>query len=330
MTGVLPAPAGVASSRSAATGRGRNGLGRRIARNRWAYLFVAPMLILLVTFTLYPILASWGYSFYRWDGYGPLTDFLGFGNFVEAARDPAYWFAFRNTFAFSAVAVFVQVPLALLMALVLNNSHLRGRSIYRTLLFIPVVSTTAVIGVVFSVLLDTNGGPINQILMALGLDNPINFLGSPRTALLCVLAVDLWKGFGITLVYWLAALQTVPADIYDAARVDGANRRNTVVHIVVPMLRPFATVILLLTFISSFAAFDIVQTMTGGGPNGATDIVQTYIYRYAFNPAQFVPRYGFASAAALLFGIVVLVLTAIPMALVRRAQRHSAETEAAA
>lgn len=304
----------------------RPSLWRRVKEHRWHYLFVAPMVILLVAFTLWPIVASWVYGFYDWDGYGPLQDFVGLANYREAAADPAFWRSFLHSFAFCAASVFLQAPLALLFAIVLNNPRLFARNVYRVLLFIPVVSTTAVVGLVFSVLLDTNRGPINAALETLGID-PVNFLGSSSTALVTVIAVETWRGLGITLVYWLAALQTIPAEFYDAASVDGAGRWDTFTTITLPLLKPFAVIILLLTFITSFNAFDIVQTMTGGGPNGSSDIVQTYIYRYAFAPAQFIPRFGFASAAALLFGLVVMVLTAVQVVWVRRARRAASGIE---
>lgn len=288
-----------------------------VVKHRWHYAFTVPMVVSLVLFTLWPIFSSWVYSFYRWDGFGPLENFVGLDNFRASIADPAFWRAFRNTFAFSAASVFVQMPLALLFALVLNNPKLFGRNVYRVLLFIPVVSTTAVVGLVFKVLLDTNRGPANTFLMSLGLDSPVNFLGDSDTALLTVIAVETWRGLGITMIYWLAALQTIPGDVYDAAAIDGAGRWVTLRDVTLPLLKPFAIIILLLTFITSFNAFDIVQTMTGGGPNGASDIVQTYIYRYAFNPENFVARYGFASAAGLAFGLVVMVLTIIQVMIVR-------------
>lgn len=302
--------------------RGRGSLWKRIKLHRWHYLFVAPMVILLAMMTLWPIVASWAYGFFKWDGFGPLKDFVGLDNFVEALGDPAFWNAFGNTFWFAFAAVFVQVPLALLFALVLNNPRLFGRNLYRVLLFIPVVSTTAVIGLVFSVLLDTNRGPINMALETLGLGH-VNFLGSSSTALVTVIAVETWRSMGITMIYWLAALQTVPAELYDAAKVDGAGRIATFRSITLPLLKPFAIIILLLTFVSSFGAFDIVQTMTAGGPNGASDIVATYIYRYAFSPQLFVPRYGYASAAALIFGIIVMVLSVVQLVIVRQTRRRA-------
>lgn len=319
MTLLVP-PAAVEAAADSGPGRRRGRLGREIVKHRWHYLFVAPMAITLVLFTLWPIVASWTYSFYQWDGFGPLEIWVGLDNFAQAIDDPAYWSAFRNTFAFAAASIFVQMPLALLFALVLNNDKLTGRGIYRTLIFIPVVSTTAVVGLVFAVLLDANVGPINAAFGWIGL-GPFNFLGDSATSLWTVIAVETWRGLGITMVYWLAALQTIPRDVYDAAAIDGAGRWKTLRHITLPMLTPFAIIILLLTFVTSFNAFDIVQTMTGGGPNGSSDIVQTYIYRYAFAPDNFVAQYGFASAAALLFGIVVMVLTVIQGGLVRKVRR---------
>ncbi|SEE61307.1 carbohydrate ABC transporter permease [Ruania alba] len=295
----------------------------RIKEHRWHYLFVAPMVILLALFTLWPIVASWAYGFYEWDGYGPLEHFIGLDNYREAAADPSFWQAFGNTFWFSFASLFIQAPLALLFALILNNPRLFARNVYRVLLFIPVVSTTAVVGLVFSVLLDTNRGPINVVLTTLGLE-PVNFLGDSSTALATVIAVETWRGLGITMIYWLAALQTIPGELYEAAKIDGAGRWRTFGSITLPLLAPFAIIIMLLTFITSFNAFDIVQTMTAGGPNGASDIVQTYIYRYAFAPTQFIPRFGFASAAALLFGLVVMVLTFVQVLLVRQARRKAA------
>lgn len=298
-------------------------LRREMRAHRWHYVFLTPMVVLALMFTVWPIVASWVISFFRWDGFGPLDEFVGFDLFVEAVGSPLFWNAFGNTFWFTAVAVVIEMPLALFFALLLNNVRLRGRNIYRVLIFIPVVTTTAVVGVVFAVLLSANGGAVNVLLEAVHIvDGPINFLGSETIALPTVLGVNLWKNVGVTMIYFLAALQTVPQDVYDAAAVDGASRWRTLRHITVPMILPIGMVILLLTVITSFDAFDLVQTMTGGGPNHSTDIIPTYIYRYAFNPEQFLPRYGFASAAALFFGVAVLILTLFVLLSTRWLQRR--------
>jgi raffinose/stachyose/melibiose transport system permease protein len=299
-------------------------LPQRMWRHRWHYLFVLPMIVLYLLFTAWPMVASWVYSLFNWSGYGPMNDFVGLANFRDAFSDPLFWKAFRNTGIFALFAIFVQLPLSLLIAIVLNNSALRGRNIYRVLLFLPVVTTTAVVGVVFAVLLDPSGGPINEFLLnQTFLDRPVNFLGSETLALPTVLVIDMWKGMGVTIVYWLAALQTVPAEMYESARIDGAGRRQIFFRITVPLLAPLGLVILLLTFVTSLNAFDIVKVMTDGGPNGSTEIVQTYIYRYAFQ-AEGTPRFGFAAAVGILFGVAVMLMSLIPV-LMRRWQQQRSE-----
>jgi multiple sugar transport system permease protein len=293
---------------------------RTVARYALDYLFLVPMLVLFVAFTIWPIVATWIYSLYSWDGYEPLQKFVGLANFAEAARDPGYWTAFAHTFTFSIAAIVIQVPLALIIALVLNDRLLYARNLYRILIFLPVITTTAVIGVVFDVLLDPSGGAVNTALQNAHITpQPVEFLSSANLALPTVIGIKLWKDLGITMIYWLAALQTIPSDVYEAARMDGANAWRTLVHITLPLLRPFAAIIVLLTLVSSFAAFDIVQVMTQGGPSHASEIMETYIFRYAFNPESSTPRFGFASAAGVLFGLAVLGLTLLQGAMARRA-----------
>ena len=299
--------------------RRRHGLGRRILEHRWHYLFLVPMVVLFLMFTLWPMIASWYYSFFDWDGLGPAEDFIALQNYTEVLTSPRFWNAFKNSFLFSVVAIFVQMPLTLIFAVILNSPRLRGRSLYRLLLFLPVVTTTAVVGIVFAVMLDPSGGFVNEVLSSIGLiKDPINFLGSETSALPTVLIIDLWKGFGITLIYWLAALQTIPAEIYEAANMDGAGARQVLTQITVPMLVPIAIVILLLTFQSSMNPFDLIQATTKAGPNYATDVVSSYIYRYAFDPEMAAPRYGFACAAGVVFGMFTLILTLIQAPLIRR------------
>jgi multiple sugar transport system permease protein len=167
-----------------------------------------------------------------------------------------------------------------------------------------------VIGIVIAILLDPAGGLVNRILLDTGLvDQPVNFLGSTSTALPTLLSIDVWKGFGITLIYWLAALQTVPKDLQEAAAIDGAGFWRALRFVTLPVVTPIAIVILLLVFQRSLNTFDLVRAVTEGGPDYATDVVPTYIYRYAFDPSLQAPRYGFASAAGVVFGLLTLVVT---------------------
>lgn len=295
--------------KTATTKPRRSNRARRQA-TMWGWIFLIPLVVLFGAFSIWPIVASWGYAFFEWDGVGPPEVFVGLGNFREALNSPGFWNAFKNSFLFSLGALLIELPFALVMALVLNNVMLRGRNIYRLALFLPVVATTAVIGLVISVILSPVGGVVNDLLLGIGLvDRPVNFLGDVNSALPTLIVIDVWKGFGITLIYWLAALQTVPNDLYEAATIDGASPWRQLLHVTVPIITPIAIVILLLTFQRSLNTFDLVQAVTGGGPIYSTDVLPTYIYRYAFDATMAAPRYGFACAVGVLFGLFTLVIT---------------------
>ncbi|WP_248926210.1 carbohydrate ABC transporter permease [Paenibacillus hamazuiensis] len=283
----------------------------------WCYLFILPQLLMFLVFTLYPIAMSYVYSFYRWNGYGPLEEFVGFGNFVETVYDPVFWNAFKNNFVFMVSLVCVQVPLALILAIVLNSSWLKGSAAYRAIFFLPVVTTTAVVGLVMRFIFGAYKGLVNEVLIKLGLlDKPVDWIGSIDTALLIVIVVGIWKSFGMKMIYWLAGLQSLPKEIYEAARVDGANSLHQFRYITVPLLLPVGSVIVLLSAVNALHVFDLVKAMTEGGPAFATDMVDLYIYRYAFSSAG-EARVGFASAAGIFYGIAVLFISLLLGALVK-------------
>jgi ABC-type sugar transport system permease subunit len=292
--------------------------GERRREMLWCYLFILPQLVLFFLFTLYPIVMSYVYSFFRWSGIGPLGEFLGFANYLETISDPLFWNAFKNSFIFMAGVVLIQVPLALLMALLLNAKWLKGSAFYRTIYFLPVVTTTAVVGIVMRFIFGAYKGLINEVLMKVGiLDAPMDWLGSMDTALLVVILVGIWKTFGMKMIYWLAGLQSLPQDIYEAARVDGANVVQTFRHITVPLLIPIGSVIVLLSATNALHVFDLVKSMTEGGPAFATDMVDLYVYRYAFESSG-QARIGFASAAGVFYGIAILFITLLLGAIVKK------------
>ncbi|WP_087569998.1 MULTISPECIES: carbohydrate ABC transporter permease [Paenibacillus] len=292
----------------------------RIRRKKlfYCYLFILPQLVLFLAFTLYPIIMSYVYSFYNWSGFGPLKDFIGFENYVETVRDPLFWNAFKNSFIFMFFLVVIQLPLALLMAITLNSNWLKGATLFRTLYFLPVVTTTAVIGVVMRFIFGSYNGLVNEILMKIGIIGaPIDWLGSMDTALVIVIAVGIWKTFGMKMVYWLAALQSLPKELYEAAKVDGASAVQSFRYITIPLLLPVGSVILLLSTVNALHVFDLVKSMTNGGPAFSTDMVDLYIYRYAFE-GMGMPRSGFASAAGIFYGIAILFISLILGILVKR------------
>jgi ABC-type sugar transport system permease subunit len=303
---------------------GRRGLDRKRVRNLWAYAFVLPQLLLVGAFTLYPIVMTHVYSLYEWPGFGPLDRFVGMRNYTRVIGDELFWNAFQKSFLFMAGTVALQLPLALFIAILLNSERLLGRNIYRTLFFIPVVTTSAVIGVVMRSIFASHDGLVNNGLQLVGLiDRPIRWLAQGDTAMLALILVASWKWLGIKMIMWLAGLQSLPAELYDAAKVDGANYWQTFRYITVPLLIPIGMVVLLFSIVDALTAFDLIFTMTEGGPGFTTEFMELYIYRYAFTSfAGGLPQLGYASAAGVFFGVTVFLISLVLSLLARRASQR--------
>ena len=283
---------------------------RTLRRKLWAYAFILPQLVFFLIFTIYPICMSYVYALFEWTGIGPLEDFVGLRNFKEVIGHPLFWNAFRNSFVFMTGTVVLQLPLALLLAMALNNPKLRGRTFYRTVYFLPVVTTTAVTGAVMQNIFSTNG-LANAVLLRLHIiDEPFGWLVNGHSAMWVIILVGSWKWFGIKMVYWLAGLQSIPQDLYEAAKIDGANRWNQFRYVTIPLLLPVGIVILLLSVVDGLHAFDLIKVMTEGGPGFDTEMVDLYVYRYAFTSmGGGLPRVGYASAAGIFFGLSVFLIS---------------------
>ncbi|NHA67263.1 sugar ABC transporter permease [Phycicoccus sp. CMS6Z-2] len=294
----------------------------RLWRDRWIYVFLLPTLVLYGLYTLWPVAASWWYSLLQWNGFGSPQTFVGLQNYADVFRDSLFWNSFKITFLFMLVTVPVRVLIGLVLAMVLNHPRLPFQRIFRTAFFLPVVTTTAIVGVVMQFVFDPASGPVNLALVDSGLrDQGIDFLGSSSTALWTVMGVHTWKWVGVTMIYWLAALQTVPRDLQEAAQVDGAGTFKVFRHITFPLLMPFLVIITLLTIEQNLQIFDLMLTMTGGGPYYSTEVIEVYIYRWAFTTS--VPQLGFASAAAVIFGVMLLLVGLVQLAGVRAARRRA-------
>ncbi|TDC02050.1 sugar ABC transporter permease [Nonomuraea longispora] len=286
----------------------------------WIWFFLTPTVVLYGLYTVYPIIASYWFSFVEWNGFEAEKTWVGLRNYQDVLADPQFWNSFTVTALFTVVAVPVKVIFSLLVALLLNSPKMPLRSLFRTAFFLPVVTTTAIVGVVMQFVFDPTDGPVNQLLLTLGLvDEGINFLGDSSTSLWTVVGVYVWKWFGVTLIYWLAALQTIPDDVYQAAALDGAGPWSMLRHITMPLLKPFTVIISLLTLESTLKVFDLVLTMTNGGPFYSTEVVEIYIYRWSF--AATTPQLGFASAAAVIFGMFVCLLGLLQLAGIRAARK---------
>lgn len=296
---------------------------RQRRRNLWIYAFLLPTFVLYGMYTLYPMIASYWYSLVEWNGFTAHQRFVGIDNYQAVLADPMFWSAVRITLVFMLIVTPLRVLGAFLLAILLNSPKLPFSAFFRTMYFLPVVTTTAIVGVVMRFVLDPASGPLSVLARMLGLGS-VDLLGSSSSALVTAALIYVWKFFGITLIYWLAALQTVPRDLYEAARIDGANAVQTFRHITLPLLVPFLLIITVLTVEDCFHAFDLMQTMTAGGPFFSTEIIEIYIYRYAF--AATIPQLGFASAAAVLFGLLVLVVVGAQLWLTMLTRRSGARS----
>ena len=304
------------------------GLWRKIRANGWSYLYLAPMFVLVLVFVVYPIFASMAYTLYDWNGIGDPSLFVGLGNFQQTIHDSLFWSSFLHTFIYMIVLVPVQLTLALVLALILNNPKFRFATFYRSVYFIPVVTSPAVVGVIIGLILTNFGDSIDRMLINAHLTKSyIDWLGDPRFALGIIIVVGIWQTLGYNLVYFLAALQTVPAELYEAARIDGASARARFFHITIPMLRSIGLVIVMLAVLGSLQIFDLVQVLTSGGPDFATEVVNTYIFHQAFGGGStgVQPNVGFASAAAFFYGLILLGLGALLAVFFRAAAKRRAE-----
>jgi multiple sugar transport system permease protein len=296
----------------------------RMWADRWIYVFLLPTLTLVGAFTIYPVIASIWFSLLDWNGFERAGTFIGIGNYKELIADPLFWNAFRNTLVFLVLAVPLRVGLALILAVILNKKF-RFVRLFRTAIFLPVVTTAAIVGVVMRYVLDPSGGPLNiALLNSHILGQPLNFLGNASVALYSAVGIWVWKWLGITLIYWLAALQTIPNDVYEAAEIDGATAWDRFRTITVPLLTPFTIIITLITVIEATNIFDLMLTLTGGGPFYATEVIDIFVYRQAFTSN--VPRLGYSSAAAIFFGVCFIVLAIAQIVVLTRIRqrRHDA------
>jgi multiple sugar transport system permease protein len=294
--------------------RQSNSLRRRFRKALPAYLFVLPGMLLFVAWTLYPLLYSFVMSFAQWNLIKP-SRFVGLENYVRALRDPIFWLALRNTLTYTLITVPGQMILGLGMALLLDRP-LRARAFFRTVYYIPVVTSWVVVSLIFTYLYNGQAGLINWVLRdALHLTSQnINWLGEPLTANLAIASLGIWKGIGWTMVIFLAGLQSIPPELYEAAAIDGAGGWTRLRYVTLPLIRQTTLFILVLLTIGGFQVFISVYVMTGGKPVHRTDVLLTYMYSNAF---EFLDL-GYGSALSYLFALMVFSLSMVQIRLLRR------------
>lgn len=270
-----------------------------------AYLFLLPNIIGFVAFTLIPILVACGLCFVKWDFANPM-EFIGMRNFTRLFRDEGFHISLWNTIYFTALSVPITIISALGLAMLLHQK-LKGMKWFRTIFFFPEISSMIAVAVVWNMLFHPTMGPINNILRIIGIQNPPQWTSSVVWALPAVILMTIWKQVGYYMVIYLAGLQSIPEQLYEAATIDGANGWQRFWNITIPMLSPSTFLISVLLIINSFKVFDQIVIMTDGGPGRATYMLVYYIYIQAF---QYF-RFGYASAIAMAMFALVLIITII-------------------
>jgi multiple sugar transport system permease protein len=285
------------------------------------WIFIAPALAALAVFFVVPVACALAMSFTDFDIYA-LADianlrFVGLGNYVRLLQTPLFWQALLNTFYFVVVGVPLSIAVSLGAALLLNSRLVRFKAFYRTALFAPVVTTLVAVAVVWRYLLHTRYGFVNYALAAFGID-PIDWLGDPHWAMPAIIVMSVWKNFGYNMVILLAALQAVPAELYEAARIDGASALRQLRDVTLPALAPVLLMVSILTMAGHFQLFAEPYVMTQGGPAQRTITVLYFMYDEGFKWWSL----GSASAVAFVLFVIMFAVTLLQL----RAARY---TEAA-
>jgi multiple sugar transport system permease protein len=276
--------------------------------------FLAPALVPLAVFFALPVLAAFLLSLTDFDLYalGDLRDlrFVGLDNYARLLQDPGFWRAFANTLYFVGIGAPLSVGASFAAALLLCARSARAQAFFRTVYFVPVVTTLVAVAVVWRFLYHPRLGLANRALAWLGL-SPIDWLGDPAWAMPAIIALAVWKNFGFNMVIFVAGLQSIPERLYEAARLDGATRWQALRHVTLPMLVPTTTFVVLMTLIGHFQLFAEPYVMTGGGPSDATLSIVLLMYEEGFRWWNL----GEASAISVLLFGVVLVATLVARAL---------------
>jgi raffinose/stachyose/melibiose transport system permease protein len=267
-------------------------------------LYVAPALLMVCLFMFWPFLMTFRLSAFRWDLLSPM-EFDGWRNFERIFRDPVFWRSAQNTLFLAFFGPLIQTALALVLAAIITGAG-RFRVIYRTAIFAPAMLALVAVGMIWNLIYNPSFGLLNSGLTAIGLESLTRvWIGDPDTALPSVLAISLWRWTGFNVVIFMAGLQALPEDVYEAAKIDGAGPLRRFLSITIPLIAPFTFLNFLINVIGYIKLFDIVFVTTRGGPDNATSLLATYIYKHAF---EFFNIGTAAAASVVLFCITAIVI----------------------
>lgn len=271
-----------------------------------AYLFIIPAVVLLAAFLLYPALQTVRYAFTDYNIMRPdRIKFCGLNNFIELFQDKDFWIAVKNTLHFTVLVVPFQTVLALALALLISSRR-KGVSIFRAAYFSPQVTSMVVVAILWTVLYNSNpsSGLLNALLVNLGME-PCGFLNDPKTAMNSIIFMSAWQGAGYQMMIFLAGLQGIPKDQYEAASIDGAGKLKSFLYVTLPGLKNVISYVIMITVIQAMKLFTQPYVMTKGGPQNATRTLVYYVYEQGFQKRNF----GYACAVAAVFFVIVISLS---------------------
>jgi len=282
--------------------------GRQASDNLTVILFLAPALLLFLVLVIYPILQSVYYSTFNWKGLGPAVDFIGLDNYVRILSDAIFIKAVGNGLLIVVMSLAIQLPLSLLLALMVGRD-LPGRAVFRTIFFLPYVFSEVIVALIWLGLYnpDPDRGFLNALLVLIPGVKAQPWLGDTGTVLACLFVVLTWKYFGLHMLLYMAGVQNIPGEVEEAARMDGANRRQLLTFITLPLLSGTIRTSVYLSVVGSLQQFILVWIMTKGGPVNASEVLATYMYRFAF--VRFWLGYG--CAVALVMFLICLIFSLI-------------------
>ncbi|MFK4806793.1 carbohydrate ABC transporter permease [Microbacterium sp. ZW CA_36] len=277
----------------------------RLRNTLIGWSFILPNFIGFGLLTLVPIVVLFYMSFTNWNVFGT-ANWVGLDNYQRLIGDGSFRISVVNTLYYSALHIPLTILVSLGLALLLNNK-LRGVAFFRTAAFFPYITSIVAIAVVWNLLFSPEYGPINEFLRFIGIQNPPGWLTSPEWAMPAVVIVGTWRDMGYYMILFLAGLQTVPRELHEAARVDGANVWQRFVNVTLPCLRPTMFFVTVMLTINSFKIFDLILVMTDGGPGQSTLVMSQFIYRKGFEESQF----GYASAASVALFFMCIIVTIV-------------------
>lgn len=276
----------------------------KTGKKSWiAYLYILPMIVLSFVLVYYCIIDTVVVSFTDWDGMTDVFHFVALKNYIKMFKDHVFWTSVVNNLIFFVGTVFIQALLGFVLAVLLKKK-LPGSNVFKAIYFMPIAMATSIITAIFRIIMDPTNGALNQFLRAIHLNGfAVKWLGDPKIALVSVIIVNIFQWMGFSMITYYAGLMSLPDDVYEAAKIDGAGFWRTTFSVTLPMLKGTTNVLIILGIVGSLKTFDIVKLLTGGGPGRSTTVMNTYLYEKAFK--------DFNAGGAASIGVAILIIAMV-------------------